>query len=210
MLTYRGIDVNNYPLLGELSTQQVSWTEKEERVIYAGGITAIRGISQLVDAMSLTQGVTLDLAGQFSPMSLQTEIMGKTGWKNTYYHGLLSREDMAKVLGKSKAGIVTFLPAENHIDAQPNKMFEYMSAGLPVIGSNFPLWKDIIVGNNCGLCVDPSNPEEIAEAIEFIIKNPESSEKMGLNGQKAVHEKYNWNIEEDKLISLYNKLLNNV
>ncbi len=76
MLTYRGIDVNNYPLLGELSTQQVSWTEKEERVIYSGGITANRGISQLVDAMSLTQGGTLDLAGQFSPMSLQTEIMG--------------------------------------------------------------------------------------------------------------------------------------
>jgi glycosyltransferase involved in cell wall biosynthesis len=59
------------------------------------------------------------------------------------------------VLAKSKAGVVFFYPLPNYIDAQPNKMFEYMSAGLPIITSNFPVWREIVEGNECGLCVDP-------------------------------------------------------
>ena len=104
---------------------------------------------------------------------------------------------------------MTFLPLPNHVDAQPNKMFEYMSAGVPVIGSSFPLWKDIIEGNKCGLCVNPLDPEAIAKAIDYLINNPVEAEQMGRNGQHAVYEKYNWNIEKKKLFKLYNDLLGN-
>lgn len=91
----------------------------------------------------------------------------------------------------------------NYVDAQPNKMFEYMSAGLPVIASNFPLWKEIIEGNQCGICVNPLEPKEIAAAIDWLTQNPEAAEQMGKNGRKAVEEKYNWQNEEEKLINLY-------
>ncbi|SUA50694.1 GDP-mannose-dependent alpha-(1-6)-phosphatidylinositol monomannoside mannosyltransferase [Oligella ureolytica] len=85
-------------------------------------------------------------------------------------------------------------------------MFEYMSAGVPVIGSNFPLWKEIIEGNQCGLCVDPLEPQAIAEAIDYLVTHPAEAEQMGRNGQKAVHERYNWGIEEAKLLEFYNNL----
>lgn len=107
----------------------------------------------------------------------------------------------------SKAGIVTFLPAQNHIDAQPNKMFEYMSAGLPLVTSNFPLWMDIVKGNSCGICVNPLEPKEIAEAVNYIIKNPEEAKQMGQNGKKAVLDKYNWGVEEQKLYRVYEELI---
>ena len=81
-----------------------------------------------------------------------------------------------------------------------------MSAGVPVIGSNFPLWKQIIEGNQCGLCVDPLDPQAIAQAIDYLVSHPAEAEQMGRNGQKAVHEKYNWNIEEAKLLSFYKEL----
>ena len=84
-------------------------------------------------------------------------------------------------------------------------MVEYMAAGIPVIASNFPLWKQIIEGNQCGLCVDPLDPQPIAEAIDFLV-TPEEAEQMGRNGQKAVLEQYNWGIEEQKLLDLYNSL----
>ena len=81
-----------------------------------------------------------------------------------------------------------------------------MAAGLPVIASNFSLWKQIIEGNQCGLCVDPLDPKAIAGAIDYLIAHPEEAERMGRNGQKAVQEKYNWGIEEQKLLHFYKTL----
>ncbi|MCA1750473.1 MAG: glycosyltransferase [Flavobacteriales bacterium] len=141
------------------------------------------------------------------PLLLFKEVTGYPGWRNVDEHGFLGREEVAEVLGKSKAGVVTFHPLPNHIDAQPNKMFEYMSAGVPIITSDFPLWKEIVEGCKCGICVDPLNPEAIASAVNFIVANPRDAEKMGENGQKAVLEKYNWSIEKLKLFKLYRSIL---
>jgi len=91
----------------------------------------------------------------------------------------------------------------DHLNALLNKMFEYMAAGLPVIASNFPLWRDIIEGNGCGIMVDPKSPEEIAKAVEYLIDNPQEAKVMGENGRKAVEEKYSWNPEGEKLLALY-------
>jgi glycosyltransferase involved in cell wall biosynthesis len=110
------------------------------------------------------------------------------------------------ILGRSFAGLVTFLSAPNHVDAQPNKMFEYMSAGVPVIASNFPLWREIIEGNACGVCVDPTRPHEIAAAIDSFANDPGQVEVMGANGRRAVLERYNWAMEEAKLLNLYQSL----
>jgi len=81
-----------------------------------------------------------------------------------------------------------------------------MSAGIPIIASNFPLWREIVEGNQCGLCVDPLEPKAIGEAIQFLIDHPAEAEKMGKNGRQAVEQKYNWSIEEDKLLKLYKEL----
>ncbi|MFA5195832.1 MAG: glycosyltransferase, partial [Bacteroidales bacterium] len=86
----------------------------------------------------------------------------------------------------------------------------YMSAGIPVVASNFPLWKEIIEGNRCGICVDPMNPKAIADAINYLLINLDKAEEMGKNGQKAVINKYNWESEKKKLLGLYEKLINNV
>jgi glycosyltransferase involved in cell wall biosynthesis len=86
-------------------------------------------------------------------------------------------------------------------------MFEYMSAGLPVIASNFPLWKEIVEGNKCGICVDPMDPKAIASAIQWMIDHPEEAEEMGKNGRRAVETKYNWANESKKLVGLYQRLI---
>jgi glycosyltransferase involved in cell wall biosynthesis len=200
------VDINNFPILGELSNE-TQWSEKRDEVCYVGGIAQIRGIKEVVKAMEFTINVKLNLVGAFSEKAVEEEAKSYRGWNKVNELGFLGRSEIADVMSHSKAGIVTFYPLPNHIDAQPNKMFEYMSAGLPIITSNFPLWKEIVEVNNCGICVNPLEPKEIAEAIEYIINQSQEAEQMGQNGKKAVIEKYNWGVEEGKLLKIYKELL---
>jgi len=204
----RSVDINNYPILGELATDDVDWPRKREQICYVGGIGRIRGILEVVRAMGLVaSGARLQLVGAFSEPETEFQAHQDAGWQKVDALGFLGRQEVAQVLAGSVAGLVTFLPAPNHIDAQPNKMFEYMSAGVPVIASHFPLWREIIEGNDCGICVDPLDPAAIARAIDYLVQHPQEAERMGRNGQQAVAQKYNWNKEEEKLLELYADLL---
>ncbi|MBD9400645.1 glycosyltransferase family 4 protein [Comamonas sp. CMM02] len=203
----RCVDINNFPLLGELASAEIDWASKQQQVCYVGGITKIRGILEVVQAMAQVQsGARLQLGGTFSEAEVQASARALAGWQQVDALGWLDRAGVQAVLQRSKAGLVTLHPVINYLDALPVKMFEYMAAGLPVIASNFPLWRGIVEENGCGLCVDPLSPAAIAQAIDYLLANPQEAEQMGRNGKKAVFEKYNWTIEEAKLFILYASL----
>ncbi|MBV35107.1 MAG: glycosyl transferase [Rickettsiales bacterium] len=202
------IDINNYPVVNEFFLKNISRSKKKRKVTYIGGISRDRGIVEMVKAMELTSSsACLAVGGNFTESSLEQEVKRYQGWTSTEYLGWLSRADVRDLLEGSIAGLVTLHPAPNFLDSLPVKMFEYMAAGLPVIASDFPLWQKIIESNECGVCVDPMNPNEIAEAIDFLVENPKEAERMGRNGQAAVKNKYNWSNEEKKLIHFYAKLV---
>lgn len=204
----RTVDVNNFPLLGELDTDEVDWTSKQMQVCYVGGIGRVRGIVQMVQAMALVHtGARLQLGGRFDQSSLQTEVQADPGWQRVDALGWLDRDGVRAALTRSVAGLVTLHPIVNYIDALPVKMFEYMAAGVPVIASDFPLWREIVQDNDCGICVDPLNPKAIAKAIDYLVTHPQDAERIGRNGQRAVIERYNWSNEKIKLVQLYADLL---
>ena len=201
------VDINNFPLLHELENT-TSWAAKAPEVCYVGGIGKIRGIQEVCAAMGLVRSdARLNLAGTFGEPAIEKQMQAMPGWQRVNALGFVDRQGVRAVLGRSMAGMVTFHPLPNHIDAQPNKMFEYMSAGIPVIASDFPLWREIIEGNDCGLLVDPLKPEEIAKAIDTLVSNPEMARRMGENGRKAVEARYNWQMEEQKLLAFYDSIL---
>jgi len=200
------VDINNFPILGELE-KTIEWRNKGAEVCYVGGIAAIRGIRELVKAMSLVKSeARLQLCGALPGSDVEADVRKSEGWSRVDALGFLDRSAVRDALARSVAGLVTFLPLPNHIHAQPNKIFEYMSAGIPVIGSHFPLWREIIEGNDCGLCVDPLSPKAIAEAIDFLVTHPDRAREMGANGLLAIQNRYNWSREEQKLLRLYEML----
>lgn len=204
--------IQNFPRLDELSTikNEVTWEERLDTVIYIGGIDISLGIKEIVEAIELVQrklNTQLILAGKFSPESLIKEIQNLPGWKNVEYRGFLSHKEVIKLLKKVKAGLAVLRPEPRYLVSYATKLFEYMSLEIPVIASDFPLWRKIVEGAGCGLLVDPLDPQAIAVAIVHILKHPEEAEKMGKRGRKAVEDMYNWSNEEKKLLWLYKNLL---
>lgn len=201
------IDVNNFPILGELESS-VPWSEKRNQVCYIGGIDAIRGIKELIGAMALINTDSkLCLAGNFSDDKFAIEMKTQKGWRQVNEVGFIDRNGVKNVMKESVAGLVTLHPIINYLDSLPIKMFEYMAAGLPVVASDFPLWREIIEKNHCGICVNPLDSAAIAKAIDWLVEQPVESENMGKNGKAAVYKEYNWQNEQKKLLRLYNRLL---
>lgn len=202
----RVVTLNNFPLLEETRMDGEA-CDKSIDAIFIGAISAVRGVSELVRSLNDANSYGVTLAGPFANEGIQRHLVELEGWRRVDYQGVVDREKVQELLASSKVGIVTYLPAPNHTESQPNKLFEYMGAGIPVVASFFPLWKEIVEGAECGVCVDPESPDAIGEAINFLIEHPQASERMGENGKKAVLEKYNWQAEEGKLLGFYRDLL---
>ena len=203
--------VKNYPLLDMVSpaakdrrTYQDNYT-----LIYTGGFTDYRGIYQIIQALEYvkTPRARLLLLGKTISQHTAEAAQKLPGFEKVDYSGLVPYEEMYRCLRSAAVGLVCNQPIHDYDLAQPNKLFEYMSAGLPVIASNFELWKKIIEGDECGLTVDPTAPQQIAEAIDYLLDHPERRRAMGENARKAIQEKYNWEHESVKLFNLYQEVL---
>jgi glycosyltransferase involved in cell wall biosynthesis len=161
-------------------------------------LSPIRGSAQIDAALGMLDGATLDVIG---PVSNFTSGSGKMVVLGAFPQG-----EAMKMTAQYLAGLVTYLPEPNHIDALPNKLFEYMSLGIPVIASNFPKWKQIIEDADCGILVDPNSPNEIAQAMQWMLEHRNEAAEMGVRGRAAVVQKYSWSSEEQNLLKLYKGL----
>jgi len=204
----KAVSIRNFPTLSTfLYAKKFNDNESDVfNLIYIGGLDEIRGISQIIKGLELIDSngqFKLILCGKFYPTDYEKEVRGLKGFEKVEYLGWKDPHDIPEFLSRADVGIICFLPEPNHIKAMPNKLFEYMAAGLPVIASNFPLWKEIVEGNKCGICVDPLKPMEIAKAIKYLMEYPRIRKKMGENGRGAILEKFNWENESKKLLALY-------
>jgi glycosyltransferase involved in cell wall biosynthesis len=205
------IVVNNFPDLEEFTSDLWNWDERELSIAYIGGITEQRGIRELISAMELVNPnipAKLVLAGHFSPDGLIRDLSLLPGWKNIEWLGFFGRKQVANLLARVRAGLVVLHPEPNFVSSQPTKLYEYMAAGIPVVASDFPLWREIVKVAGCGLLVDPCDPTAIAEAITYLLTHPEESQEMGRRGRAAVEKRYSWKNEQANLIRLYTGLLN--
>jgi len=205
--------VKNYPAVPPGPSGSSGETESREhgfKLIYVGGLSRVRGISEVVRAVAgLNHGppVTLTLLGRFVPEGYAGEVRDLAGAEKVRYGGVRPFREIPAILAAHDCGVVCLHPLRNFLTALPIKLFEYMAAGLPVIASHFPLWRDIVEGHACGLCVDPLNPGEIAAAIRYLRDHPEEARQMGRNGREAVMAEFNWECESHKLIEFYENML---
>ena len=202
--------IQNYALKDELSSKNITEQARNNTILYIGDITRVRGVKEAIQALGYVPdslNASFVLGGRFSEEGLEDEIKQLPGWEKVRYLGYVDREIMALELSKAGIGVNLMYNRPDHYGAQPNKLFEYMSAGLPVIVSDFPMMNVITNESECGLAVNPLDVEEIAEAYVKILTNPELKKTFSKNGRKAIENKYNWESEYPKLVEIYKKVL---
>lgn len=203
--------VQNFPIKEEILIEHnTPMSDRPALLIYAGEISWQRGSHQLVKAMALIPkelNAKLVIAGNFVPPNLMDDLKKLPGWDRVEYLGWRPRQEIIELYGKSRVGLVVLMAEAVHYTvSQPAKLYEYMAAGLPVVASNFEYWKELITGIGCGIQVNPSDEQAIADAITKILRDPRLGETMGANGRRAIEEKYNWDVETRTLLALYDRL----
>ncbi len=186
-----------------------------KHLFYIGIILENRGILQIIEAVNLLkQSGTVyhfHCVGELYN-DLESKIKALPYYENIkeqlHFYGRKSLEDGYKIAEKCSMGLCIIWPMKNSIESYPTKLFEYMAIGLPIITSNFPLYKSVFEQNKCGVGVDPFSPKEIANAIEIIHNDVEKSEQMAKSGKIAVEKYYNWETEKSTLLEVYRELAN--
>lgn len=205
--------ITNYPSIEDCNRDEYFEHDFSTRkyVGFAGGVSQRYMHENVIASLEYTNSRYL-LAGPVYPSYFELLQKMKT-WDKVEYKGIISRRDVYKLYKDCFAGIVL-------LDYSPNvgyhqgtlgvlKMFEYMIAGIPVIATDFLLWKEIIEGNQCGVCIDPHDIHAIADAINFYHNNPKIACEQGKRGRIAVLEKYNWSNQEQVLFDLYKRIMRN-
>ncbi len=206
----RSTIVLNYPLADHLlGIKAEKYTEPT--IGYVGDVSVSRGGAVTLAAMEILKArgkapkwlcigrIPADLRETIETSAKKNNLdIELTGFmKSTEAHPLVARTHIG-------LAVVDRIP--NNTGSLLTKLFEYMALGMPLITSDFPLYKELIEGVGCGICVAPEKPEQLADAIEYLMANPEKAQEMGRRGREAVIAHYSWKTEEAKLLAVYKEL----
>lgn len=206
--------VLNYPMVNTAFLEHQREGEIEDKLIYTGNVTDVRGAFLHAKLPLIDKKITMNYIGKCS-----------TEFADEIYRIAKNQSDRIHIKGLNQyipkgeieqaylehnwlAGVAIFPKTEHYMKKELTKFFEYMNAGIPIICSSFPVWKSFISKYQCGITVDPHNDQEIKNALDYLRDHPDVAKQMGENGKKAVQEQLNWGAEEEKLITIYQRLLN--
>jgi glycosyltransferase involved in cell wall biosynthesis len=164
-----------------------------------------RGLEQLVDAAATFDGADLVLLGS-GPLEAALVRRARDAGSAERVHLLapVPSDEVVDYAASADVGVSPIVPScLNYRYSLPNKLFQYMAAGVPVVASDFPQVREVVEGSGSGVVVDTTRPELIASAVNRILADPEEARAMGERGRAAVDERYNWSTAAETLLSVY-------
>lgn len=198
--------VQNFPVI---SASRPPAEEKSLQAIYVGAIARPRGAIEMVNALELFKAgdVMLTLVGPTQDTTLLGELQGLPAWNRVDYVGPQHPSTARHLMGSAKVGLCLMHPTEAYLDAYPTKLFEYLAEGIPVIASDFPLWRQMLESADCAFFVDPLDDKQIGMAIDSLLRDPQRAREMGRRGKELVLNRFSWQSQFELMGSFYNGVM---
>jgi len=206
--------VPNYPdldFLFSIPRPKTSNDTDNIKFVYVGSVDEDRSIAEIIEAFTILKNkgknISLEIIGPLYSEKLRILIENaKTNYSSFSYYPRLFYEDAMKRTAAGHVGLLIVHRGKSKEESSPLKMYEYMALGMPQIASNFTAWRSVLDEGPCALYVDPDDPMDIAEKMESFCDNPKLIEELGTNAKQVVR-KYSWSAIENRLLSLYEKIL---
>jgi glycosyltransferase involved in cell wall biosynthesis len=173
-------------------------------VLHLGGYLPDRGLEQLVAAIALGNAhlVLLGIPPHRSPLDAMADRLGIAS--RVHFVSPVASDDVVSLAASATLGVAPILPTTpNNAASLPNKVFQYMAAGLPVVASDLPQLRTIVEGSGAGRCVDSSDPQALSAAIGTIVGDAALAASMGRAARAAVEQRYHWGIAAATLLDVY-------
>ncbi|WP_462159461.1 glycosyltransferase [Pseudoalteromonas sp. GB56] len=176
---------------------------------YVGSITYARGcltvLEELVEIKKANSELQLGYIciGPFNSPDIQGKLEALGAQLDYFYApGYMKFEDASNVIKDCHVGCAVLDRTPNYISSYPTKIFEYMALGIPFLVSDFPINRQIVEEEECGLLVEPESRESINKALLSLIQDNELRGKLGNNGKNNIH-KYSWEEQVNNIIAGY-------
>jgi glycosyltransferase involved in cell wall biosynthesis len=207
----RVLTLHNFPRFALFSDLQPTSTEKPYDIVYHGSIPRYHlEVCLAIDAVLVERGYHLSwrFIGRLPEIDWFTRELGLRDICNRFsISGLIPHDQIAREVVKAKIGLIPLPNLPKFQNNIPQKLFEFMALGLPVVMSDLPPSRPFIGDGACGFLVPWDDYHAYADAIIRLLKDPALCRQMGAEGRGRVIREYNWERESQKLIDLYRELL---
>jgi len=191
-----------------LAFRSANHLEDKFVVLYAGAHGLSNDLGVVLEAAKMLQTVTMTpevivvLLGDGKEKTALQQQAENLGLANVLFLPPLPKTEMAEALAGVDGCLAILKPLEEYKTTYPNKVFDYMAAGRPVILAIDGVIREVVESAECGFFAQPGDPSALAEAIRKLSANKHEARKMGLRGRKYLEDHFSRKVIAEKLISL--------
>jgi glycosyltransferase involved in cell wall biosynthesis len=204
-----GADISLFPDVDTSKLRKdLGWTD-DFIVLYAGAHGMSNDLETLLDTAQILEpqaGLRFILLGDGKEKSLLMERARVMNLKNLSFYDPVPKSEMGRILSSADACVAILKPIDLYKTTYPNKVFDYMAAGKPVVLAIDGVIRGVVEEARCGLFCQPGNPQEMAEKILYLFHNPVKSREMGKNGRDYLSRNFDRQMIARQLADLISEM----